>query len=839
MPQWEPVPSSEPQSSTWDESLGIGAAKERNRSMARKLSNYSSYAVTFKEQLLYQLAGWRTGIALCALLSTGVLALNLVLAVVAYLNLKRNIAGTSVTDGLSTLWAGDCGTAKSISLGSHLVINVLSTVLLGASNYCMQILVSPTRDEIDAAHTRKKWLRIAVPNFQNLVHIDWRRAVICAVLAITSIPLHLLWNSAVVQTVSSNDFFVGGVTRDFLNGANATADEAQLVDQWFNGDVEDFKNIWFPAVRNSSVKHLTPSECIDAYGVPMVQGYLNVALVFDVNNSTNSLLFAATHQTGSDDEDRGLGDTWVCGLPAPTSPKCEYKDLAKENGTYWTPLSFAANWTSNPYLHDLARGNISVESCLAQTVESRCRIGTTPTILYAIVVANAAKLLCFICTWLLVSHRPRHEGEERIVTSGDLIASYLRQPDTRFAGRCLASARLVRDSNQSNHDDSNATFWDSDRPMPLPWLGGRTQRNHKTVDEAKAREATQRSSAFAFLKCGRGRSKTKPPKTAPRWHTGPSGMTWLIYILPSALCIITLFALYFGFSLQDKLFLGFGQASTQTTVSIGPGSGPGEDLGVLKSTLLANIPQLVATYVYVACNSVLTSMLAHHEVSSYAIRRRGLRVSFPKRKTAQRDTYFLQVPYKLALPLMVTSTALHWLLSQSLFLLRVAVYGPDDKEISGRPIATVGYSSSPVLAALGLLAFFIVGTITLSWVKRYKGAEQMPLVATCSASLAAATCPAASASDKRFLSAEQGGHAAEKSYSSAPLSASYPTDTSYRCPFNVAQEASGFEEDIADKALMWGVIPSQYGAAVDDDTVGHATFSAGEVHALKIGRRYA
>ncbi|KAM0811734.1 hypothetical protein AB5N19_12090 [Seiridium cardinale] len=849
MSRWESVPLADPSGRSWDERPGPEISNRGPTLSMRKWKGSSFSRVnTLKYQLLDHWRGWRTGIAFCIVLSTGVLALNVVLATISHFNETRSLSGLPVKDGLSTLYQGDCGTTKRISLITHLVINILSTILLGASNYCMQILASPTRDEIDAAHSRQRWLRVGVPNFQNLTQVDWKRAVLCVLLGLSSLPLHLLWNSAVVQTVSSNDFFVGGVTTDFLAGANATAGSPQLVRDWFQGEPGDFNSAWFTAVRGSNATHLTASECINAYGTPMVQTYSNVAIVFNVENSTNSLLFAGTHLTGADEDEvrgtTGLGDNWVCGLPAPSSPTCEYSNLAKHNASYWTPLSSAADWknlSSNSYLDKIARSNVSVSHCLAQVTDSPCRIGTTSSILYAVVAANALKVFCFISTWILISHRPRHEGEQRIVTNGDLIASYLRRPDMRFAGRCLASARLIRNPNMSkNHGDSAVGFWDLDTPLVLPWLGGQNQRQHKTTAEAKAQAEVQLQdqAAFVLFRCGKQRPKTRTKKTAPRWHTGPSGMTWLTYVLPSTLCIIALLILYFNFGLQNDLFLGFGQPSTQTTVSLGPGSGPGKSLGVIKSTLIANAPQLMASYIYVACNSVLTSMLAHHEVSTYAVRRRGLRVSFPKRNTAQRATYFLQVPWKIALPLMTTSTVLHWCMSQSLFLLRVAVHSPQGEEDTTKLISTVGYSSSPILASLAILAAFVVGVCALSWFKRYEGAERMPLVASCSASLAAATCPGLPCPESQAVDGK-GADCVEKPMGLTLARYLYDEDTAYSSPFLGFQELSvGFEVAVAEQPLTWGAIPFR-NDTITDDQVGHAMFSAGTVEPVEIGRSYA
>lgn len=95
-------------------------------------------------------------------------------------------------DGDGTITEGTCSRIKNLSLWLHLAINILGTVLLAASNYCMQILSAPTRGEVDKAHQKKKWLDIGVPSIRNLFEIKKRRAYLWLFLGLSSIPLHLL-----------------------------------------------------------------------------------------------------------------------------------------------------------------------------------------------------------------------------------------------------------------------------------------------------------------------------------------------------------------------------------------------------------------------------------------------------------------------------------------------------------------------------------------------------------------------------------------------------------------------------------------------------------------------
>ena len=93
---------------------------------------------------------------------------------------------------INTLYQGDCSKAEKLSTGLHAVINLLSSLLLGASNLCMQLLVAPTRSEIDIAHKKFVWLDVGVPSLRNLKHVARERLVIFAILGLSSLPLHFL-----------------------------------------------------------------------------------------------------------------------------------------------------------------------------------------------------------------------------------------------------------------------------------------------------------------------------------------------------------------------------------------------------------------------------------------------------------------------------------------------------------------------------------------------------------------------------------------------------------------------------------------------------------------------
>ncbi|KAL6228905.1 hypothetical protein BDW75DRAFT_123488 [Aspergillus navahoensis] len=111
--------------------------------------------------------------------------------VVLILNLSV-ICWASVRDR-SSLFLGDCDRMKRISVGIHLLINIFSTTLLSASNYGMQCLSAPTRQDVDRSHAKKQWLDIGVSSLRNLLQVSWTRVLPWLGLLLSSLPLHLLW----------------------------------------------------------------------------------------------------------------------------------------------------------------------------------------------------------------------------------------------------------------------------------------------------------------------------------------------------------------------------------------------------------------------------------------------------------------------------------------------------------------------------------------------------------------------------------------------------------------------------------------------------------------------
>ena len=135
--------------------------------------------------------GWRFTVIIGASITFIVLWVNIALLIWAQQRPPQIFDGGD-DGGTSNLYTGSCSQRDKIIRWSHIAINILSTLLLGASSACMQVLSAPTRKEIDHCHSRRVWLDIGVSSFRNLRWIARRRLLLWILLGLSSIALHLV-----------------------------------------------------------------------------------------------------------------------------------------------------------------------------------------------------------------------------------------------------------------------------------------------------------------------------------------------------------------------------------------------------------------------------------------------------------------------------------------------------------------------------------------------------------------------------------------------------------------------------------------------------------------------
>jgi hypothetical protein len=136
--------------------------------------------------------------------------------------------------------------------------------------------------------------------------------------------------------------------------------------------------------------------------------------------------------------------------------------------------------------------------------------------------------------------------------------------------------------------------------------------------------------------------------------------------------------------------------------------------------MTANSFQVLVSFLYLFYNNILTHQIIADELISFLREKKALRVSFP-RNSLQRSSYFLSLPWRYALPLMIAFITLHWLVSQSVFTVQTTAYGPghDGQPIPFTNASRLGYSPLGILFTT-LLGVVLILALIANSCRRYK-----------------------------------------------------------------------------------------------------------------------
>lgn len=238
-----------------------------------------------------KLQGWRFGVTVSAWTAFTILLLNLILTIYAAARYHETLQ-----DGIGTTHTGSCDRINTWATWLHVLINALSSILLSASNYTMQCLSAPTRKEIDRAHARGDYMDVGVASVRNLSRINWRRAALWSLLALSSIPIHLLYNSAIFKTLNANEYVAAVVNPDFLHGGefypNMTVHfPTQSLRTPFSPELGYVQQVFANNtnyLNTTLVRNMTNAECIGNYSTSFVNDRNHVLLV--TNDPGNSSL---------------------------------------------------------------------------------------------------------------------------------------------------------------------------------------------------------------------------------------------------------------------------------------------------------------------------------------------------------------------------------------------------------------------------------------------------------------------------------------------------------------------------------------------------------------------
>lgn len=139
-----------------------------------------------------RLSGWRKG----AFINTILVSIVFLVLLSCHIFLWAHSGSLA---GYQIIYSSSCvgnGVGRLNTL-LHLVINILSTLVLASTNFFMQVLNAPNREELDNAHKKGSWLDIGVPSLRNAFRVSRFKTTMWLLFFLSSIPIHLIFNSSI------------------------------------------------------------------------------------------------------------------------------------------------------------------------------------------------------------------------------------------------------------------------------------------------------------------------------------------------------------------------------------------------------------------------------------------------------------------------------------------------------------------------------------------------------------------------------------------------------------------------------------------------------------------
>lgn len=379
--------------------------------------------------------GWRMGILLACCMSSLVLGVNIAILVIGATR------SPGFVDGFAVPMSGQADDMSWWSSAIHIAVNALSTILLAASNYTMQVLSSPTRKDIDKAHAKHQHLDIGVLSTRNLGRIPRRRLMLFLLMGFSSIPVHLFYNSAV--------FYIGANNQYDLHVVQLGSDDYNGVISKSYGPDREYDMI-------------DGSKWAKVYDTNLVSyGNLYIA-VTDYRSEINNDTLTGRPENWPNVNDERIVREWNQGnvtwnLNAPLLHELSQTDFIRgitrteSTSKSWIRMDTVYNQSGKDKPSDKPPKFANVPHVFARRLNTASRIQLSLTFLIIVIVCNTVKLLTML--WVVFMERKNY-----IVTLGDGAASFLEHPDSTTERMCILSkeeiVKEVKDiPHRSRHND--------------------------------------------------------------------------------------------------------------------------------------------------------------------------------------------------------------------------------------------------------------------------------------------------------------------------------------------------------------------------------------------------
>ncbi|KAF3011339.1 hypothetical protein E8E14_006199 [Neopestalotiopsis sp. 37M] len=267
------------------------------------------------------------------------------------------------------------------------------------------------------------------------------------------------------------------------------------------------------------------------------------------------------------------------------------------------------------------------------------------------------------------------------------------------------------------------------------------------LEEPEGEEQASQESHVPKRRCTiQARATPWIPLARIPWYKAVETRSCLVVILTVPLCLLALVLSHLvkiglPIGLADLWRQGLGQVNNFTLVGGTWQNGEERMSDFVVQILFVNFFHLLVSLAYVFTNLILSKQLVAAEWTAL-MRKKALRVTWPE--GLQRSSYMLAMPFRYSIPLMATCTCLHWLVSQSVFIVQTSAFetGKEDVRIFKKDSSRAGYSPIAIVLATINGAVLVAGVLIHSALRSYKKVPaDFPRMASSSAAISAVCHP--------------------------------------------------------------------------------------------------
>lgn len=417
-------------------------------------------------------------------------------------------------------YQGNCETSSKINIWLHLLVNTVSAGVLASSTFFRQLICSPTRAEVDAAHAKNTPMEIGVLSISNLFYMSPFKMLIWLLFFLTSIPIHVFFNSIIISTsYEGGNWRLTMASEAFTDGAQYYPPGAFLwaaggfeylqgygdpvnTSEYFEPQSDEVRNISWTAQSASSWKRIEVPECVSQYVYCSARTeYRDVVMI--VRSHEPSYSFSPNSSLGwsrdsvlapLSDAEAAYWDPHVpatqsdslwfsanCSTTAVLDPRL-YRATGCSQSCYSacgqptviveanSPNGIATNYTFDFLYNDL----YTAEEQAAYWPGTKDHNASILDLEYCLVqemqplckvgLVNVALLIVIVCLLIKMALSmvvfSTFRRSDLLIVLGDAIAAFITQPDVATKGRCT----LDRSGIQVK--DKEGPF---KQPKPRPW----------------------------------------------------------------------------------------------------------------------------------------------------------------------------------------------------------------------------------------------------------------------------------------------------------------------------------------------------------------------------------